>query len=79
MRRRSGSRCIRVRPSQGTVDNQPSGTSRLCLSCHDVHTAGVGEHMLRGYDYGYETVTNADGTTSQVHHGAQLCRMCHLK
>jgi hypothetical protein len=24
-------------------------------------------------------VTNADGTTSQVHHGPELCRMCHLK
>jgi len=50
-----------------------------CTSCHDVHTTGVGEFMLRGYDYGFETVTNPDGTTSQVHHGPELCRMCHLK
>ncbi|OHB65418.1 MAG: hypothetical protein A2Y77_08820 [Planctomycetes bacterium RBG_13_62_9] len=50
-----------------------------CTSCHDVHTSGVGENLLRGYDYGYETVQNGDGTTSQVHHGAELCRMCHLK
>jgi cytochrome c551/c552 len=50
-----------------------------CTSCHDVHTSGVGEFLLRGYDYGYSTVTNADGTTSQVHHGPELCRMCHLK
>ncbi len=50
-----------------------------CTSCHDVHTSGVGENQLRGYDYGYGTVTNPDGTTSQVHHGAELCRMCHLK
>jgi hypothetical protein len=50
-----------------------------CNSCHDVHASGVGEFLLRGYDYGYSTVTNADGTTSQVHHGPELCRMCHLK
>jgi len=50
-----------------------------CNSCHDVHTAGIGEHQLRGYDYGFGTVQNPDGSTSQVHHGPQLCRMCHLK
>ncbi len=50
-----------------------------CNSCHDVHTSGVGEFLLRGYDYGYSTVTNPDGTTSQTHHGPELCRMCHLK
>jgi len=49
-----------------------------CNSCHDVHTSGVGK-ALRGYNYGYETVSNPDGTTSEVHHGAELCRMCHLK
>jgi hypothetical protein len=49
-----------------------------CNSCHDVHTSGVGK-ALRGYNYGYETVDNGDGTTSQVHHGPELCRMCHLK
>jgi hypothetical protein len=49
-----------------------------CNSCHDVHTSGVGK-ALRGYNYGYETVQNEDGTTSQIHHGAHLCRMCHLK
>ncbi len=50
-----------------------------CTSCHDIHTTGVGEYNLRGYNYGYETVTNPDGSTSRVHHGGQLCRMCHLK
>jgi hypothetical protein len=50
-----------------------------CNSCHDVHTSGVGEHLLRGYDYGVSTTTNPDGTTSQVRHGPELCRMCHLK
>ncbi len=50
-----------------------------CNSCHDVHTSGVGEHQLRGYDYGYGTVERADGSTSVVHHGPELCRMCHLK
>lgn len=55
------------------------GQSKMqCNSCHDVHTSGVGK-ALRGYNYGYETVNNPDGTTSQVHHGAELCRMCHLK
>ena len=55
------------------------GQSKMqCNSCHDVHTSGVGK-ALRGYNYGYETVDNPDGTTSQVHHGAELCRMCHLK
>ncbi len=49
-----------------------------CNSCHDVHTSGVGK-ALRGYSYGYETVTNPDGSNSQVHHGPELCRMCHLK
>jgi hypothetical protein len=55
------------------------GQSKMqCNSCHDVHTSGVGK-ALRGYNYGYETIDNPDGTTSQVHHGAELCRMCHLK
>jgi cytochrome c peroxidase len=50
-----------------------------CNSCHDVHTSGVGERQLRGYNYGYETIQNPDGSTSQMHHGPELCRMCHLK
>jgi hypothetical protein len=50
-----------------------------CNSCHDVHTSGVGERQLRGYNYGYETVENPDGSTTQIHHGPELCRMCHLK
>jgi hypothetical protein len=50
-----------------------------CNSCHDVHTSGVGERQLRGYNYGYETVENPDGTSSQTHYGPDLCRMCHLK
>jgi hypothetical protein len=50
-----------------------------CNSCHDVHTSGIGKSQLRGYDYGMSTVPNADGSTSQVHHGPELCRMCHLK
>lgn len=37
-----------------------------CGSCHDVHSSGVGEFQLRGYDYGDQ-------------HGPELCRMCHLK
>ncbi len=56
-----------------------AGSKMQCNSCHDVHTSGVGEFLLRGYDYGFSTVTNPDGTTSQVHHGPELCRMCHLK
>jgi hypothetical protein len=65
----------------GTIaENLLDGSGKMqCNSCHDVHTSGVGESMLRGYDYGYSTVTNADGTSSQVHHGPELCRMCHMK
>mgnify|MGYP000698692613 CR=1 FL=1 len=37
-----------------------------CSSCHDVHTSGIGDNLLRGYDYGQR-------------HGPQLCRMCHVK
>jgi predicted CXXCH cytochrome family protein len=37
-----------------------------CVSCHDIHISGVGNSLLRGYDYGSQ-------------HGPQLCRMCHLK
>ena len=37
-----------------------------CGSCHDVHTSGVGDSLLRGYDYGSQ-------------HGPELCRMCHMK
>jgi predicted CXXCH cytochrome family protein len=37
-----------------------------CASCHDVHSSGVGDNLLRGYDYG-----------SQF--GPELCRMCHIK
>ena len=50
-----------------------------CNSCHDVHTSGIGQYQLRGYDYGLSTVRNADGSTHQIHHGPELCRMCHLK
>jgi predicted CXXCH cytochrome family protein len=37
-----------------------------CSSCHDVHTSGVGDKLLRGYNYGRQ-------------HGPELCRMCHIK
>ncbi len=37
-----------------------------CSSCHDVHTSGVGDSLLRGYDFGRQF-------------GPDLCRMCHLK
>jgi predicted CXXCH cytochrome family protein len=37
-----------------------------CSSCHDVHTSGVGQSLLRGYDYGSQ-------------HGPELCRMCHIR
>ncbi|UCE48631.1 MAG: hypothetical protein JSW47_00490 [Phycisphaerales bacterium] len=37
-----------------------------CSSCHDVHTSGVGDSLLRGYDYGPRK-------------GPELCRMCHIK
>ena len=37
-----------------------------CGSCHDVHSSGVGNNLLRGYDYGSQ-------------HGPELCRMCHMK
>ena len=50
-----------------------------CNSCHDVHTSGIGESQLRGYNYGFETIENPDGSTSRVHHGPELCRMCHIK
>jgi hypothetical protein len=50
-----------------------------CNSCHDVHVTGVGEYLLRGYNYGRETITNEDGTTTTVRHGPELCRMCHIK
>lgn len=50
-----------------------------CNSCHDVHTSGVGQKQLRGYNYGHSAVQNPDGSTHQIHHGPELCRMCHLK
>ena len=37
-----------------------------CNSCHDVHSSGVGNSLLRGYDYGRRQ-------------GPGLCRLCHLK
>jgi len=37
-----------------------------CGSCHDVHSSGVSDSLLRGYDYGKR-------------HGPELCRMCHIK
>jgi len=37
-----------------------------CSSCHDVHSSGVGDSLLRGYNYGSQ-------------HGPELCRMCHIK
>jgi len=61
------------------VDLLDASSRMQCNSCHDVHTSGVGEHMLRGYDYGRETITNPDGSTTTVRHGPELCRMCHLK
>ncbi len=50
-----------------------------CNSCHDVHTSGVGENLLRGYNFGREEVRNPDGSTREVHYGPELCRMCHMK
>jgi predicted CXXCH cytochrome family protein len=38
-----------------------------CNSCHDVHSSGVGDNLLRGYDYG-----PGPG-------GSELCRMCHIR
>lgn len=37
-----------------------------CASCHDVHSSGIGDKLLRGYEYG-------------TGHGPELCRMCHIK
>ncbi len=37
-----------------------------CSSCHDIHSSGVGDSLLRGYNYGSR-------------HGPELCRMCHMK
>jgi len=53
----------------GTIaqDLLDSVSNVQCTSCHDVHTSGVGDHYLRGYDY-------FDGFA-----GGDLCRMCHLK
>jgi hypothetical protein len=38
-----------------------------CSSCHDIHSSGVGDNSLRGYDY-----THGPG-------GGRLCQMCHNK
>lgn len=38
-----------------------------CSSCHDVHTSGIGNNLLRGKDYFL-----GPG-------GGELCRLCHLK
>ncbi|MCK5000215.1 MAG: hypothetical protein KAS23_11790 [Anaerohalosphaera sp.] len=38
-----------------------------CTTCHDVHTSGVGENLLRGYDYFHGP------------NGGALCRVCHEK
>ena len=37
-----------------------------CGSCHDVHSSGVGDGLLRGYDY-------------ESPHWSGLCRMCHIR
>jgi predicted CXXCH cytochrome family protein len=52
----------------GTIDEDllDPESKVQCASCHDVHTSGVGNSLLRGYDYG-------------PNHGPELCRMCHLK
>ena len=52
----------------GTImEDLLDGESKLqCGSCHDVHSSGVGDSLLRGYDYGSR-------------HGPELCRMCHIK
>jgi len=53
----------------GTIaDDLLDDTSKVqCTSCHDVHSAGIGTHYLRGYDY------------FEGFGGGELCRMCHLK
>ena len=38
-----------------------------CISCHDIHSSGVGDHYLRGYDYFHGF------------NGGDMCRMCHVK
>jgi len=43
------------------------GESKVqCASCHDIHSSGVGDKLLRGYNYGAGS-------------GPDLCRMCHIK
>lgn len=41
------------------------GGKMQCSSCHDVHTSGIGENLLRGHDF--------------THGDPSLCRMCHVK
>ena len=36
-----------------------------CISCHEVHSSGIGDKMMRGYDYDTQ--------------GSEFCRMCHLQ
>ncbi len=56
------------------------GESKLqCTSCHDIHSSGIGKSMLKGYNYGFEEVQASDGSIINVHHGSELCRMCHMK
>ncbi len=52
----------------GTIaeDLLDSDSKVQCSSCHDVHTSGIGNNLLRGHDYGSRF-------------GPQLCRMCHVK
>lgn len=52
----------------GTIaeDLLDPGSKVQCSSCHDVHISGIGNNLLRGYDYGQR-------------HGPKLCRMCHVK
>ncbi|MFW6189152.1 MAG: cytochrome c3 family protein [Planctomycetota bacterium] len=53
----------------GTIahDLLDSQNKMQCTSCHDVHTTGIGEYLLR-YD------TGPDNENDQV-----LCRVCHNK
>jgi hypothetical protein len=53
----------------GTIDEDLlDGKDKMqCSSCHDVHTSGIGEFLLR---YEYDVATHTDNV---------MCRVCHPK
>lgn len=68
-------------PGGGTIqkDLLDSKDKMQCTSCHDVHTSGVQEQMLRYSWLTADVIDPVTGTRLQAKNDHIMCRVCHNK